>query len=176
MALRAAQNMGVKVPQSAIDRAMKFLGKCFNNGGFAYTPGRPPAASVTSEAVHTCQMCGFYEDDLVKEAADNMVDIPLSTAILEEIGQEMEIDLSLLWGSWSYYAVFFYSPAAYQLGGKYEKEAQMILEKILIPTQKEDGGWYAPSGNEQNAGPIYSTSMAILALTVRYNYLPIFQK
>ena len=39
--------------------------------------------------------------------------------------------------------------------------------------QRSDGSW---AGNGQEHDPVYSTSLAILALSVRYHYLPIYQR
>ena len=38
-----------------------------------------------------------------------------------------------------------------------------------------DGSWLG-SGYDANFGPNYSTAMAVLALTVEYRYLPIYQR
>ena len=48
----------------------------------------------------------------------------------------------------------------------------------LIDHQNADGSWPAApnSHNEAKSGPLYSTSMAVLALTARWNYLPAFME
>jgi hypothetical protein len=47
---------------------------------------------------------------------------------------------------------------------------------MLLPKQAGDGSWTAANGEEKNHGAVYSTSMAVLSLSVKYHYLPIYQK
>jgi hypothetical protein len=46
----------------------------------------------------------------------------------------------------------------------------------LLQRQDADGGWTAPSGEEAGAGRTYATSLAILSLSMKYHYLPIYQR
>ena len=63
----------------------------------------------------------------------------------------------------------------YQRGGDHAKEAREKVEGILKKLQRENGSWQG-SGSEGSAGEIYSTTMAVLALAVKYHYLPIYQR
>jgi len=47
---------------------------------------------------------------------------------------------------------------------------------LLLKTQRKDGSWPEGSGNEQRAGRCYSTAMALLAMSVSYRQLPIYQR
>ncbi|MEL7338073.1 MAG: hypothetical protein AAFN70_17905, partial [Planctomycetota bacterium] len=64
----------------------------------------------------------------------------------------------------------------HQVGGQYAKESAKIVADMLLPRQRRDGSWLAPGGEERNVGMVYSTSLAILSLSVRYHYLPIYQR
>ena len=63
----------------------------------------------------------------------------------------------------------------YQRGGEHAKEARQKVEKIMLGIRRPDGSWHG-HGSESSAGQVYSTSMAILALAVKYHYLPIYQR
>ena len=66
----------------------------------------------------------------------------------------------------------------YQLGGNYWKQWQTVSEKLLLEKQSDDGSWPSPPGsiNEEQAGWIYTTAMAILSLGVEFRYMPIYQR
>ena len=49
--------------------------------------------------------------------------------------------------------------------------AQRILKK-----QQGDGSWQAERGQEHSVGKVYATSLAVLSLSVKYHYLPIYQR
>jgi hypothetical protein len=63
----------------------------------------------------------------------------------------------------------------YQRGEDYAKNAREEVEKILLEMQRDNGSWIG-SGSEAGAGEVYSTTLAILALAVKYHYLPIYQR
>ena len=50
------------------------------------------------------------------------------------------------------------------------------MQEMLLKEQGGDGSWEAANGEERNAGKVYSTSLAVLSLSVKYHYLPIYQK
>jgi hypothetical protein len=47
-------------------------------------------------------------------------------------------------------------------------------ERLLTEHQQAGGSWPAPphAPDEERAGPVYTTAMAVLALTAKWNYLP----
>ena len=61
----------------------------------------------------------------------------------------------------------------HQRGGKHAETAEELVRKLLLEKRQADGSWSAPNGEEAGAGKVYSTSMAILSLAVKYHYLPI---
>ena len=64
----------------------------------------------------------------------------------------------------------------YQRGPEHAKEAAQRVADSLFPLQEGDGSWKGGQGEEQGAGKIYRTSMALLSLAVKYHYLPIYQR
>jgi hypothetical protein len=70
-----------------------------------------------------------------------------------------------------YYTVYYCSQAAWQLGDKYWTILNQRLSADIRAKQKADGHW-----GEGESSDSYCTAMAILALTVPYRYLPIYQR
>src|SRR3954471_10241421 len=72
VALRAAKNGGLDVPQATLDNAVKYVKKCFHapSGGFGYQPSREPGFARTAAAIYSLQVCGLYDDEMVKRGAE----------------------------------------------------------------------------------------------------------
>jgi hypothetical protein len=49
------------------------------------------------------------------------------------------------------------------------------MHEVLFRYQQSNGSW-SGGGSDGGYGPQYCTSMSILALTVEYRYLPIYQR
>ena len=66
----------------------------------------------------------------------------------------------------------------FQMGDKYWEYFRPRLEARLLVLQEDDGSWpMPPKGNaETRGGPVYGTAMSVLALSVKYHYLPIYQR
>jgi hypothetical protein len=60
----------------------------------------------------------------------------------------------------------------FQLGGNYWTAYRPKLHQALLPKQNSNGSW---DGGEAR-GPVYASAMAVLALTVEYRFLPIYQR
>ncbi len=77
---------------------------------------------------------------------------------------------------WFFYGTYYYSQGMYQRKGQYAIKARRRVEELLLQHQSDDGSWHASEGQERNAGRVYSTAMAILSLSVKHHYLPIYQR
>jgi hypothetical protein len=64
----------------------------------------------------------------------------------------------------------------YQRGGELASNAEKKVADILLKHQNGNGSWTSGNGSESNIGNVYGTSMAVLSLSVKYHYLPIYQK
>jgi hypothetical protein len=64
----------------------------------------------------------------------------------------------------------------YQRGGEHAETARRLVQEMLLPKQAADGSWLAENGEERNHGGVYCTAMAVLSLSVKYHFLPIYQK
>ncbi len=170
MALRSAKNSGLDVPSSAISKAIEYLERSYKSklndqgepidkkSGFAYQPGGHPEYTTTAAGLLAMQVCGQYESPFVLGAADWLLDhVPQTNR------------------KFFFYGTYYYAQAMYQRGDEHAEKARKLVEEILLPMQKENGAWQG-GGSESGAGEVYCSSMAMLALAVKYHYLPIYQR
>ena len=76
-----------------------------------------------------------------------------------------------------YYSLYYATQAMYQLGEAHWEAWREISETLLLEKQNPDGSWSLPPNvHEREAGFAYTTALAILALTVEYRCLPIYQR
>lgn len=171
MALRSAKNDGMSVPGEAIDSAIGYLTNSFidqsnssrpnvNVGGFTYTPkSGHPTFTMTAAGLLAMQVCGQYESPTVAASAEYLMKNP-----------PMKTE------RFFFYGMYYYAQGMHQFGGKYASVATEKTEQSLLPLQSASGAFMPSDGQERNVGRVYCTAMAILALTVRYHYLPIYQR
>ncbi len=160
MALRSANNAGLEIPSEAIDRAVVFLKNCYyeKSRQFTYRPGQKGGRySDTSMAVLSLQVSGRYEAKEVIQASDWLLKYDLNWS-----------------DKWFLYGTYYYAQGMYQRGGAHADHAEAAVAQMLLPRQREDGSWRGKFKNEQE--PVYATAMALLALSVKYHYLPIYQR
>lgn len=170
MALRSAKNSGLEVPSSSISDAIAYLERSYKSkisedgsptnkkSGFSYQPGGSAEYTTSSAGLLAMQVCGQYESPFVLGAAD----------WLRENKPEKK-------RKFFFYGTYYYAQSMYQRGEDYAKNAREEVEKILLEMQRDNGSWIG-SGSEAGAGEVYSTTLAILALAVKYHYLPIYQR
>jgi Prenyltransferase and squalene oxidase repeat len=161
MALRAAKSAGCEVPSENIDRAIDYLKRCAvrREGGFAYQPNGSPNNPRTGTGILALEICGEH---LTKEAV---------------AGAEYLIKHPPRWSGHSFfYEVYYGSLATFQMGDKYFLSYYPKLVAILLGHQGKDGSWLSDDAHDRTGGRNYCTAMAVLALTVEYRYLPIYQR
>jgi len=160
LSLRAAKNAGADVPVTAITDAVRYVkNSAAKGGGFAYQPGGGPNRSRTGVGILCLEICGQHHAPESVAAAEYLMRTPPRWP-----------------DEWFYYAVYYGSQGMFQMGGRYWAFYQPRLEALLLSLQEDDGSWPNDKGGEARAGNIYSTSMAVLALSVKYHYLPIYQR
>ena len=66
----------------------------------------------------------------------------------------------------------------FQLGDPYWSSYRPNLHSLLLRGQNQNGSWYRADGDAEArmVGANYTTAMAVLALTVEYRFLPIYQR
>ncbi len=164
VALRAAKNAGLDVPQKTIDDAVKYVKSCYHkpSGGFCYQPGREPGYARTAAAIYSLQVCGLYEDEMVKRGAEYLLKN-------ERSSQE-----------WFTYGSFYAAPAMYMIGGEtwekwYAKMSDILLRNV---TTKADISYWEPKLDQGRGGvgPVYCTAVYTMILAIPYHYIPLYQR
>jgi prenyltransferase/squalene oxidase-like repeat protein len=158
LALRAAKNLGCDVPAERIDQAMAYLASCRDpaTGGFCYTPGGQMTVACTGTAVLCLEICSK--------------DRPRSREALQ--GGSVLLRTPPQWNSqYFFYSIYYGAQATFQLGNNYWNFYRPHLHKVLFDHQQNNGSWI-----DDQFGPAYATAMSVLALTVEYRFLPIYQR
>jgi prenyltransferase beta subunit len=159
LALRAAKNVGCDVPAENIDRAVEYVRNCHSrDGGFAYQPGGGSTATRTGTGILALEICGQHHTDEALAGAELLVRRPLR----EE-------------DHYFFYGAYYCGVGMFQMGDRYWDETRGNLHRLLLAMQGADGSWSGERG-EREAGTVYCTSLAVLALAVEYQYLPIYQR
>ncbi len=172
MALRSAKNDGIDVPAEAIGEAVAYLRRSYDSpvgrdgtpdkrvSGFTYEPERSnPTYAMTAAGLLAMQVCGQYEDPRVAGAADWLSARPPQWK-----------------DKWFSYGTYYYAQGMYQRGGEHARTAAKLVRDLLLEHQQSDGSWQAQNGSESSHGKVYATSLSILSLSVKYHYLPIYQR
>lgn len=162
LALRAAEDAGLEVPKKNIAEAVAYVKRCAHrSGGFGYMPGGEPNIARTGTGILALQICGDFDSAEAKRGGDWLLANPLQWK-----------------GPFFYYSAYYAAQAMYQLGGEHWSRWRAPSEALLLSQQKPDGSWPAPPNetHEHQAGPAYTTAMAVLSMTVDYKFLPIYQR
>lgn len=159
MALRAARNVGCDVPFERVESAMQFIHACREpqSGGFAYLPGSPPSVACTGTCILALELCG-------KDRHHSREALQAGSYLIKTPTKYNDPHF--------FYGAYYGAQAMFQLGNNYWNIYRPRLHKELLDNQKSNGGWI----NNDNVGTSYNTAMAILALTVEYRFLPIYQR
>lgn len=157
MALRSAKLNGAAVPDKAIDDAVAYLYRHFDpkGGHFGYTDTHKHQLSLTGMGLLCLELCGEHGKPETLKAANY---------VLQNF-RRLEND------QFSFYGNYYNAQAMFQMGGKYWGTYASWMYSTYLKSQKDDGSWYSKEG-----GRIYGTSIMILAFTVPYRQLPIYQR
>jgi hypothetical protein len=163
MALRSSRNNGAVVPKESIDRGVAFVMRCYNDkdGGFGYQPGGGSGWGRTGTALLCLELCGHHRDRACLMAGEW-----LTKHLPNQYGQ----------GEYFSYAMYYGSQAMFQLGDDYWERWATRLYEIMLKAQKDDGRWPVTGSDQAGNSDFYPTAMAVLAMSVSYRQLPIYQR
>lgn len=154
VALLAARNAGLGIPDQAIDKAIRFYQRCQSgDGGFGYTNasgGSPPRSAI-----------GTLVFGLSRRK--NTTHFRAGFRHLRQIPNEAGIN-------YFYYYVYYAAQAYFHADMVAWSNWNTEMVKLLQTRQNLDGSW---SGRH---GQSFSTSMSLLALALNYRYLPIYER
>lgn len=162
VALRAAQNARLDVPQQTLDKALQYVRACAaKGGGFCYQPGRNRTYAQSAAGALSMQLLGAFDDEKV-DASIEWLD-----------KQKYQPKIGHFW-YFSYYAM----QAHFQAGGEAWATWHPKVRQFLFDHQNADGSWDGYTGDNQNAGDsrCYSTAVGAMCLEVYMHYLPAYQR
>jgi hypothetical protein len=164
MALRGAKDSGLHVPDETFQKALKYIGKCYDtrSGGYKYMPASGGAGYArTAAGVCLLLLSGEYEANEL----DNAV---------KYLEREAD-DRQHFW-----YGHYYAAHALHVYGAKDDKKERIWkdyysrMKTKLLATQKPGGEWLENA--ERHNGATYQTSIAVLILSVPTHFLPIYQR
>ncbi len=159
LALRAARNVGCDVPAERIEQAIGYLLRCRDgrSGAFCYQPGARPTVACTGTGILALELGG-------KDRHHSHESLMGGGYLLKNPPRWNEEHF--------FYSAYYCAQAMFQLGGNYWEFYRPRLHAVMLDHQQPSGGWIG----SETIGPTYCTAMAVLALTVEYRLLPIYQR
>ena len=165
MALRSARLNGGSVSPEAIEQAVLFIKRTRRekDGAFSYQGNRGQyAETLTGAGILCLELCGRHLAPENLQAARFVRESYPKTLVPDNSG-------------YVFYGLYYTAQGLFHIGGSTWREFYSWLAETWIPQQRPDGSWVnAHNGNESN--PVYATAMLVLALTVPYRQLPIYQR
>jgi hypothetical protein len=171
MALRAARNAGVEVPEGKVNKCVDYVKRCQDrrNGWFRYMQqggggGGQQAFARTAAGVAALFSAGVYKGAEVDAGLRFLMDNKPALGFFGRPDIMARPDMHYYYGH--YYAV----QAMWIKGGTYWSEWYPYIRDELLNNQRQDGCW------QDQICTHYATAMACIILQVPNNYLPIMQK
>lgn len=157
MALRSAKLNGASVPDAAINDAVSYLRRHqdMKKGCFGYSNRDDHNRSLTGMGLLCLELCGKHGSPETIKAADYVM-----RTFREIPGDQFE-----------FYGNYYNAQGTFQIGGRYWEEFAPWMYATYLQKQEADGSW-----DSREAGRIYGTTMMVLAFTVPYRQLPIYQR
>ncbi|NUP98105.1 MAG: terpene cyclase/mutase family protein [Planctomycetaceae bacterium] len=183
MALRAARNIGIRVPKSTIDMAAKYvvdsavteesLTRSFGGfggrnevGSFHYqkNDGSRSSFPLTAAGVTALYGAGVYSDQSIDDG------IRYLRSRLAQFNFETGRNAGGHYFFW--YGHYYGVQAMYTAGSDDWESYFATVRDEILRMQNSDGSW----PNAVGPGPALGTAAAVLILEIPYRYLPIFQR
>ncbi len=184
LALRAARNIGIRVPKSTVDRAAQYVvdsavtresGSGFGAqsfmggaevGTFHYQKDVYSRSSfpLTAAGVTALHGLGIYSDEAIENG------IAFLNRELPHFNRTQGVRGGGHYFFW--YGHYYGVQAMYTVGAPYWKPYFEDVRELLLSMQNEDGSW----PNRTGPGPALGTALGVLILEIPYRFLPIFQR
>jgi hypothetical protein len=170
-ALRASRNIGIKVPDDTIRRAIDYVERSRvsrgrSRGQFYYkiygrgSYEKPDEFAINAAALTALASAGIYDAELTEPALD----------FLERAYGYVTDYYSQHYYFW--YGNYYACQAFFQSGGTRFRRYFDRLSQDLLKSQQPDGRWI----NDCGPGDEFSTAVACLLLQLPRQYLPILQR
>ena len=156
VALMAARNAGLRVPDGAIEGALKFYADCQqpSSGSIGYTPGSG-ANGIATTAIGVAVYAYARQKD-------QPTFIKAFKALKKNDGEYV--------GGYPFYGEYYLAQALFQSDVKAWESWNAKRVQQLADAQNEDGSW------DGNLGGPLSTSFGLLSIALNYRYLPIYER
>jgi len=175
--LRAARNIGIQIPKSTVDRAVKYVmesqvpsGRAKGRYYYSIKGSRPyrktDSFSIQAAALTSLVSAGVYERELIEPA------LAFLTDELEPMIDDYSNHFFFWYGHYYASQAFFHADRMLDNGcfGRY----YALMRDHLLEEQQSDGRWLNPRG--QGPGDSFGTAGASIILQIPNQYLPIFQR
>jgi hypothetical protein len=172
MFLHSAKKSGFKVPDAWVKSGLRFVHRTFSKkqGGFVYVLTEPERRHCTRATVGGGILCLLLGGE------------PVNQQILDAaswIHQHPFEQYNLSWppGDRYHYSAFYCSQAMGLLGGSSFREFYPRLLHVLAEHQHTDGSWDPESfPTDTGYGEVFSTALAVLALSPPYQKLDTYKR
>ena len=161
--LRAARNVGIKVPRTTIEKAMRYVKECgarSYDGAFRYQMdprfGTRSTFALTAAGITSLYSAGEYDAPEIEQGLE----------FLRNHRHELRYHAYHF-----FYGHYYGAQAMYQAGGSYWRDYFSVVRDEILANQTAGGDHWA-----DDVGESYATAMACIILQIPNNYLPIMQK
>jgi hypothetical protein len=170
-ALRAARNIGIRVPPGTIEHALAYVERSRVEAGrskglyYYKIHGRGAYAKEREYAINAAALTAL--------ASAGVHDEELSTPALDFLDREYDgVANGYRTHFYFWYGNYYAAQAFYQHGGSQCRRFFARLATDLLESQQSDGRWI----NRTGPGDEFSTAVACVLLQMPKQYLPIFQR
>ncbi len=154
VALYAARNAGIPVPNSAFKKAHKYMDSCrSSNGGYGYQSSGGGRVTLTAIGLLCESLAKNHKKKTYKASA-----------------KFLKNNLNHRESHYAYYFEYYMSQALFHSDEKVWQEWNAKQVRYLSSIQASNGGFPGSRGGA------FSTSGALLSLALNYRFLPIYEK
>ena len=155
VALLAARNAGIPVPDKNIDKALKYLASCrASNGGYGYTSKSGGKSTLTAIG-SLCMSLAKKKDDQSFDTVTKFL-----TSRSASGGHH-----------YVFYHEYYMAQALFHANEEQWEKWNETNAKVMSASQNPDGGW-----NDARLGRSGATGFALLSMALNYRFLPIYEK
>jgi hypothetical protein len=154
VALYAARNAGIPVPDAALEKGLKYMRKCRGqDGGYGYQS--PSGDKPTLTAI------GLLCESLAKQH---------ETKLFKASAKYLAKNLNFRERTYAYYFEYYMAQALFHSDEEVWEEWNVKNTRYLATIQGPNGAFPG------NRGEAFSTAGALLSLALNYRFLPIYEK
>jgi hypothetical protein len=157
MALRAARDAGINVPDETRSKCIEYVKKSQNaDGGFRYTlqHGSGSTFPLTGAGICSLYSAGIYDGEQIDKGLKYLM------TYLPGTGNEP---------GYYFYGHYYACQAMWHAGGSHWTKWYTAIRDTLLSRQSAEGSW-----TDDQAGSEFGTAMACIILQMPNNYLPVF--